>query len=251
MSTRRVTPEFRGSEAPPFLWSRRAHIRCVLLKRWGPGAIAVVLVLMLAGATTVLAAGGGRSPDQLVAQSPLPTPTNTPVPTTSGGFHYTVRRGDTLSSIAWRFGTTVQAIVQANGIVNPNVIFAGQVFWIPSGTGPGPGPGPGPSPTVYIVRRGDTLYSIARRFGTTYQALAARNGLHYPYTIYVGQRLVISGSGAPGPTPPPSRRVYIVQRGDTLWSIALRYGTTPWAIANLNGLWNLNLIYVGQRLIIP
>jgi len=245
MNTRRVKAAFCGFEAPSVPWSRRAGVGRLLLRRWGPRVLAIVLALMLAGAATVLAAGSGRSPDQLVAQSPLPTPTNTPAPTTSGGFYYTVRRGDTLSSIAWRFGTTVQAIVQANGIVNPNLIFAGQVFWIPSGGG-------GPTgPTVYIVRRGDTLYSIARRFGTTYQALAALNGLHYPYTIYVGQRLVISGSGAPGPAPPPSQRIYIVQRGDTLWSIALRYGTTPWAIANANGLWNLNLIYVGQRLIIP
>jgi len=102
--------------------------------------------------------------------------------------------------------------------------------------------------STYIVQRGDTLYSIARRFGTTYRALAALNGLRYPYTIYVGQRLTISGSGAPTP---PSQRIHIVQRGDTLWSIALRYGTTPWAIAAANGLRNLNLIYVGQRLVIP
>ncbi|MEE8392488.1 MAG: LysM domain-containing protein, partial [Anaerolineae bacterium] len=138
------------------------------------------------------------------------------------GFYYTVQPGDTLSRIAWRFGITVQAIVQANGIVNPNQIFYGQVFWIPSSSGGSPGS------TVYIVQRGDTLYSIARRFGTTYQALATLNGLHSPYTIHVGQRLIVSGSGTPGPTPPPSQKVHIVQAGDTLYAIALRYGTTPW-----------------------
>jgi LysM repeat protein len=221
------------------------RVRRALFKRWLPGVSATAVILALVGSATALAAGSGRTPVSLVAQSPLPSPTNTPVPST--GFYYTVRRGDTLSSIARRYGTTVQAIVQANGIVNPNLIFYGQRLWIPSGTGPGPGPGPGPAPAVYIVRAGDTLYAIARRYGTTYQALAALNGLHYPYTIYVGQRLLISGSGAP----PAHGRIHIVQRGETLWAIALRYGTTPWAIAAANGLWNVNLIYVGQRLVIP
>lgn len=236
MSVRETMYRIREVKALASLWARRT-----LLRRWLPGVGIVVLALVMAGAVTVLAAGDGRSPGQLVSLSPLPTPTPTP----SSGFYYTVRRGDTLSSIAWRYGTTVQAIVQANGILNPNQIFYGQVFWIPS-TGGG-----STNSTVYIVRRGDTLYSIGRRFGTTYQALAALNGLHYPYTIYVGQRLLVSGSSTPGPTPPPSQQVYIVQPGDTLYSIALRYGTTPWAIASANGLWNLNLIYAGQRLVIP
>ena len=155
-----------------------------------------------------------------------------------------MHRGDTLFRIALHFGATVQAIAQANGIANPNMIFAGQVLWIPGGGGGGTGA------TTYVVRPGDTLYSIARRFGTSYQALAAANGLHSPYTIYVGQKLVIPGSGAPAPTP-PSGNVYIVRPGDTLWSIAMRYGTTPWAIAAANGLANPNFIYPGQRLIIP
>lgn len=180
--------------------------------------------------------------------TPIPTPTRTPTPKPlpSTGFYYRVRPGDNLFRLALRFGTTIQAIVRANGIVNPRLIFVGQVLWIPSSAG-----GPGPiNPTIYVVQRGDTLYSIARRFGTTYQVLAAVNHLRNPRLIYVGQRLIIPGSGVPGP-PPPSHRVHVVRRGETLWSIALRYGTTPWAIAVANGLRNPSLIYPGQRLIIP
>jgi LysM repeat protein len=188
--------------------------------------------------------------------TPTGTPTETPVtpmatPTTAPGpcaYTYVVRMGDTLWSIARRFGTTVQAIVQANGIINPNYIRVGQVLCIPGGTAP-PTPSPTPSPSgVYIVQAGDTLWSIARRFGTTVQAIAWTNGIINPNYIYVGQRLIIPD----GITPPsPGPVMYIVRWGDTLWSIARRFGTTAWAIALANNLWNPNLIYAGQQLLIP
>jgi len=176
---------------------------------------------------------------------PTLTPTSTPAPTVTPGpcaYTYVVRFGDTLWSIARRFGTTVQAIVQANGIINPNYIWVGQVLCIPYGTPP-----PTPSPAVYIVQPGDTLWSIARRFGTTVEAIAWVNGIVNPNYIYVGQRLIIPG----GVYPPPSQIVYTVRWGDTLWSIARRFGTTAWAIALANNLWNPNFIYVGQQLVIP
>lgn len=98
---------------------------------------------------------------------------------------------------------------------------------------------------IHIVRRGETLYSIARRYGVDMWTIARANGITNPNRIYVGQRLVI-------PTDrPPAGTVHIVQRGETLYSIALRYGVSMWAIARANGIANLNRIYVGQRLVIP
>jgi LysM repeat protein len=178
------------------------------------------------------------------------TPTATPVPPTptpaitldSCAYTYVVRTGDTMWSIARRFGTTMQAIAQANGIINLGYIQAGQVLCIPGGVPP-----PIPSPVIYVVQSGDTLWSIARRFGTTVEAIAWRNGIINPWYIHVGQRLIITE----GVSPPPSYTVYIVRWGDTLWSIARRFGTTAWAIALANNLRNPNLIYVGQQLIIP
>ncbi|MDY7041816.1 MAG: LysM peptidoglycan-binding domain-containing protein, partial [Chloroflexota bacterium] len=99
---------------------------------------------------------------------------------------YFVRTGDTLWSIARRFGTTVEAIVQANGIINLNYIQVGQKLYIPGGIPP-----PAPAPTVYIVHSGDTLCSIARRFGTTAWLISLANNLQNPNIIHVGQRLVI------------------------------------------------------------
>ncbi|HRQ36510.1 MAG TPA: LysM domain-containing protein [Chloroflexota bacterium] len=141
----------------------------------------------------------------------------TVVVTAVSAFAYTVQYGDTLFSIARRYGTTVQAIVAANNIPNPNLIYVGQVLEIPTDGSPPPqptAPPPGPQPTpppggtiTYVVQRGDTLSSIARRFGTTVNAIVAANNIANPNLIYAGQVLIIpTGSTQPPPpgnTPPP------------------------------------------------
>jgi lipoprotein-anchoring transpeptidase ErfK/SrfK len=109
---------------------------------------------------------------------------------------YVVRRGDTLGSIAARYGTTAWAIANANGIRNVNYIWAGQRLVIP-GSGGSSGGGSS-SGGVHVVQRGETLASIARRYGTSISALAAANGIRNPNLIYVGQRLSISGKSSGG-----------------------------------------------------
>jgi len=102
-------------------------------------------------------------------------------------------------------------------------------------------------PINYIVHRGDTLSSIAWRYGVSVWQLASWNNIRNINCIYAGQRLVIfSGCGGGG-----GGHVYIVRCGDTLWSISRMFGTTPWAIAHRNGIRNINLIFAGQRLVIP
>ena len=173
---------------------------------------------------------------------------------------YTIRSGDSLSSIASRFHTTVNAIARANNIANPNLIYAGRTLQIPDGFDSTPAPpvnisGSGGSQT-YTVRSGDTLSGIASRFGTSVAALASRNGISNPNMIYVGQRLVV-GAGAPPvtttPTPAPQQgsSTYSVRPGDTLSGIASRFGTTVSTLASLNGISNPNLIYVGQTIRLP
>jgi len=103
---------------------------------------------------------------------------------------------------------------------------------------------------THVVRRGETLTSIARRYGTTVQALVEANGLRNANHIYVGQRLEVGASGGPSPTG-ASGGAYIVRRGDTLSSIARRQGTTVASLLKVNKLMNPNVIYVGQRLILP
>lgn len=95
------------------------------------------------------------------------------------GTVYTVRPGDTLWAIARRYGVTVEAIVGANDIRNPNLIYPGQRFTIPVDC------------TRYTIRPGDTLWGIAQRYGTTVGALAQLNGISNPNLIYPGDVLKI------------------------------------------------------------
>jgi LysM repeat protein len=148
----------------------------------------------------------------------------------------------------------MQAIMHANGIYNANYIQVGQRLTIPSTCGPTPVPAtpqPQPCSVIYIVQRGDTLYSLARRYGTTVQAIAQWNNILNPSRIFAGQRLVIYRCAPVPPPPPPACRTHIVQRGETLYSLACRYGTTVWRLAMLNNLANPNIIYAGQRLVLP
>jgi LysM repeat protein len=99
----------------------------------------------------------------------------------------------------------------------------------------------------YTVSWGDSLSSIAFTYGDNVWNLAARNGIANPNFIRAGQVLYVCGWGG-GWAPPPGVTYHTVQWGQTLWSIANWYGTTPWAIASMNGLYNMNLIYAGQVL---
>jgi murein DD-endopeptidase MepM/ murein hydrolase activator NlpD len=113
---------------------------------------------------------------------------------------YTVQPGDTLTRIAARFGTTVEALAEANHLVNPNLIYVGQVLLIPASTA-----SPSPSGRVHAVQPGETLYRIALRYGTTVERLMALNGLRNPHRIFVGQLLRIpeEAPGTPAAWPAP------------------------------------------------
>ena len=109
----------------------------------------------------------------------------------------------------------------------------------------------------YVVQPGDSLGMIANRCGTTVAAIRQANP-NLGYWIYAGQTLYLSGTDygynndySNGNSYGNGYATYYVQRGDTLKIIATRYGTTWDVIANLNGIYNENLIYVGQRLTVP
>ncbi|MFW6783611.1 LysM peptidoglycan-binding domain-containing protein, partial [Enterococcus faecalis] len=92
---------------------------------------------------------------------------------------HVVQYGETLSSIAYQYGTDYQTLAALNGLANPNLIYLGQVLKVNGSA----------TSNVYTVQYGDNLSSIATKLGTTYQALAQRNGLTNPNLIYPGQSL--------------------------------------------------------------
>lgn len=135
-----------------------------------------------------------------------------PTPVAAAAQSYTVRPGDTLRAIAARFGVSVGAIVQANGITNPDLIRVGQVLIIPDGNGapaaaPASPPAPTPPPatpattgagqTRVTVRAGQTLGQIARDHGVTVGSIVAINDIPNPDSLRIGQVLTIPAGGTP------------------------------------------------------
>jgi LysM repeat protein/uncharacterized protein YvpB len=123
------------------------------------------------------------------------------------------------------------------------------------------GSGNSGAPTYYVVQPGDTLRGIAARFNLDWKEIAALNGIAAPFTIYPGQQLLLPGGAAPTPAAPvvaptpdtslAAPSAYVVRRGDTLSSIARKYGLYWPDIADANGISWPYTIYPGQTLLLP
>jgi LysM repeat protein len=184
-------------------------------------------------------------------------------PVGSGETTHVVQWGETLSMIAEHYGVTVEAIMAANGINDPDYVYVGQKLIIPTAYGSGP-PAMGPSvpgqagggcTNHYAVQWGDTLSGIAWQYGTTANELMQANNMGSDF-IYEGQKLCVPSAGemSQGPSMYSGQTMstyYTVRAGDTLAGIALRFGVTQGAIIQANNLPNASLIYVDQRLVIP
>lgn len=174
-----------------------------------------------------------------------------------------VRKGDTLASIARKYRVRTSAIRAANGMGKRSAVRPGEDLIIPGRTidpadEADARPARSGSAIVYRVRRGDTLSSVARRYGTTPAAIASASGISPRAKLDVGQRLTIPGAGmadrdrrsAPHPKAESSRVVHTVKPGDTLSRIADRYRVTVDQICALNNLTPDAMIYPGLRLTI-
>jgi len=163
---------------------------------------------------------------------------------------HVVQRGESLFNIALNYNLTVDQIASANGIVNAASIAIGQRLIIPSQVSQ-----PQTEPLVHAVQPGETLNSIAQAYEMTPDVLARQNEIINADVIHVGQVLTIR-EAQPVPIGETletvaSTSLHTIQSGETLFSIALEYGTTIEVVQSLNEIANPNAIFVGQELVVP
>jgi membrane-bound lytic murein transglycosylase D len=184
---------------------------------------------------------------------------------------YEVRAGDRVASIARRFGTTPAVIRELNGMEPSDRLVSTGMLRVPSSSVALPEkaaraamlvdrrglPRRGTRPVVHVVRRGDSLWSIAQRLGTDANTLASLNGMAVGDTLKAGQRLIVSerarasrtASIAPAADGSGRRVTYTVRDGDTLYSIARVLQVTVADLMGWNGLSKRSIIKPGQRLV--
>lgn len=165
----------------------------------------------------------------------VPTPVTTPLPTTGAPVVPTAPQTPGA-------GAQPTALPPAPTTVPPLV----------TATTAAPGTG---GQVTYVVQAGDTLYRIAQRYNVTVSAIAAANNITNVNQLDVGQTLIIPvGGGGVVITPVPGQageQIHVVQAGENLFRIGLRYGCTVTELSTYNGITNPHLIYVGQQIRIP
>ena len=152
---------------------------------------------------------------------------------------YIVQKGDTLYSVAMANNTTVDELKRINNLTS-NILSTGQLLKIPSALLP---------ESTYIVKKGDSLYSIANKYNTTVDELKRINNLT-SNILSISQVLKLPSDKVSDVEKEENTISYTVQKGDSLYSIARKYSTTIDKIKDLNNL-TTNLLSIGQVLLIP
>jgi membrane-bound lytic murein transglycosylase D len=166
--------------------------------------------------------------------------------------YHKVRRGDNLYVIAKRHGTSVATLKRLNGLTNRSILYPGMRIKLPGGSG-----GSAPrqvaksydgNATTYKVRRGDNLWTIAKRFGVSVRSLKRMNNL-YSSKLRIGQILKLQNSDGASNT--KSTKTHYVRRGENLTRIAEKYRVSLSSLLQTNNLSTSSVLKVGTRLRIP
>ncbi len=249
--------------------------------RVSPGeTVSALAVRYDSSVSAIVNANGLNSRALIVVGQTLTIPTSSKSTATQSGTAsasgtYRVKAGDTVWGLARAHGTTVSAIIKANGLNANATIRIGQTLTIPGAGGASPVSQPvatSTAPTAkttgsHKVVAGDTVWNLARSYGTSVSAITKANGLNANATIRIGQTLSVPGATAVGSTPAASSpslatgsnsdkfdgvtQTYTVAAGDTLGRIAQKFGVSVQTISAANAIKNPSLIRIGQKLTIP
>ena len=159
-----------------------------------------------------------------------------------GSDYYVVKKGDTLWSIARAYGLTVERLKSLNNLTSNNLTI-GDSLIVKDSSGNSDNSSSADNNKYYIVKKGDSLYSIARSNNMTVDKLKSLNNLT-SNILFIGQKLIISSGSK------VSNNVYVVKKGDTLWSIANNFNVSVNDLKNANNKSN-NSLSIGEQLIIP
>ncbi|MCF8142209.1 MAG: LysM peptidoglycan-binding domain-containing protein [Cyanobium usitatum Tobar12.5m-G36] len=205
--------------------------------------------------TRLMQANGITNPNLVVAGQSLRLPGSSAAGAgSSRGGSVTVQPGDTLSDIADRQGISLNQLMQANGITNPDMVVAGQKLVLPGSRRATAAAAPRELPTApYTVKSGETLSEIADRFGTSTERLIQLNGISNPNLVVAGTRLAIPGrpssSAAPRSTAAPrNAKEHVVRSGESLSTIADSYGLPVERLVAINKIDDPDLVVSGARL---
>ncbi len=190
------------------------------------------------------------------AGAPTPTP---------GPYPYIVQPGDTLGSIALKFGADQIELIEYNNILTPDNLTVGSTIMIPNYSPPvGSASTPSGAQTsddatasvtsdgsvIHVVQPGEGLFGIAELYGVSPDEIMVANGMSDSNMLRVGQELVIPGV-TPEEAAASNGSIHIVQAGESMLGIAIRYDVTTEEILDANNLVDPDSLYEGQELIIP
>jgi LysM repeat protein len=218
------------------------------------GLFLLVVVIVLAGVTGCERSAKERAPEGIEAADLTPT---TATSGSTGGAETAPVAGETVvSAVTSAPGPQATATLVPIGgtpaAEEPTPTTAPVSTSAPTESQP-PASTAGEGTVWHTVQRGETLSTIAQRYGTTWQAIASANGLVNPNQIYVGQKLKIPTSGGSTGGSSGCRISHTVKSGEWVWQIARNYGVSPYDILAANGLTiqTANTIYPGKVLCIP
>lgn len=190
------------------------------------------------------------APSQLAAQIPFTIAAESSVPAT-----HRIAPGDTVSSIAARYGLSQDEVLRVNNLQSSSLIFAGEELRLPAAGSSAPAAAPSAASGTYSVKAGDTLSGIAADHGVSLNSVLAANNLTLTSIIRPGQDIALSGEASSPATsasaaPAPAGN-HTVESGDTLTGIAARHGVSLSALMSANGMDDSSVLFPGDVVVLP